>query len=270
MQRAHLPYEYAYLSNFFPPTRTDLVMLWGWSLALEEQFYLVVPLLFFGLLFLKRDWAKVVLLAVMWSGGLVTRLVIFYTHKGPWGDHELYGTLYFHTHTRFDTLVAGILLAVVHQRWGPSIGAWLSHPFHRALIAIPSLACLWLLLTPWLFGHDKVQVVHVYLWGSVTSVMYFLWGLLILNGDGWIHRALSAPFFRRLATLGYGVYLVHIPLCDRIVLPMARKLVGQKVSMVLVWPLSVATLMTASLTVAYALHVLVEKPSLWVRDKVAG
>ena len=69
-----------------------------------------------------------------------------------------------------------------------------------------------------MFGKEHVQIVHVFAWGTVTSIMYFGWLLLLIHGDGdgWIHRALSAPIFRRIATLGYGVYLVHIPLCDHV------------------------------------------------------
>ena len=48
-QLKHLPLEYVYATNFLPLGRKDSLMFWGWSLALEEQFYLTVPLLFFVL-----------------------------------------------------------------------------------------------------------------------------------------------------------------------------------------------------------------------------
>ena len=46
-QLRHLPWEYLYGTNFMSLLRTDVIMFWGWSLALEEQFYLTVPILFF-------------------------------------------------------------------------------------------------------------------------------------------------------------------------------------------------------------------------------
>src|SRR5262249_16281283 len=157
----------------------------------------------------------------------------------------------------------------VHQRFKNDLAKWLEHPFHRALLAMPSLACLWLLLQPWIFGKESVQLVHVFAWGSVTSVMYFGWLLLLLHAEPrWVHRALSRPFFRRCATLGYGVYLVHIPLCDHAIVPMARWLQG-RLSMAVVWLFSVAVLMAASLALAYVMHVLVEKPSLRLRERIA-
>jgi peptidoglycan/LPS O-acetylase OafA/YrhL len=121
-----------------------------------------------------------------------------------------------------------------------------------------------------MFGDQHVQLVHVFAWGTITSVMYFGALLLLLNGGGWIHRGLSAPIFRRLATLGYGVYLVHIPLCDHVIVPAARALQKRHVSMLLVWPAALIVLMAGSFLVGYVMHVLIEKPSMKLRQMVAS
>ena len=81
-------------------------MLWGWSLALEEQFYLSVPLLFFGLSKMRSDRARLALLGAFWLSALVVRLTLFKRHP-EWDAGQAYDNLYFKTHTRFDTLVAG-------------------------------------------------------------------------------------------------------------------------------------------------------------------
>jgi peptidoglycan/LPS O-acetylase OafA/YrhL len=268
-QKHHLPWEYLYGTNFLPLHRPEVVMFWGWSLALEEQFYLTVPLLFFVLYRLKNERARLGLLGVIWAAALFARLGI-YLHGRPWNDLVLYGAIYFRTYTRFDTLVLGIILAFVHNRYGSAITAWLRRPLHRAMLALPALACLWLLLRPTLFGPEYVQIVHVFAWGTVTSVMYFPLLLLLLHGKGWIHDMLSAPFWRRLATLGYGVYLVHIPLIDHVIVPVAQAAQARRVSMLLVWPASLAAVMAGSFLVGYAMHVFIEKPSLWIREKLAG
>jgi peptidoglycan/LPS O-acetylase OafA/YrhL len=270
LQKKHLVWEYVYGTNFLPLAREQIVMFWGWSLALEEQFYLTVPGLFFLLHRLRTDRSRIGFLAVLWSLALVVRLVIYYRHPRPWNDYELYSTVYFRTHTRFDTLVAGILIAFVHQRYGEAIARWLEAPFHRALLAFPGMACLWLLLQPTMFGPDTLQTVHIYAWGTVTSVMYFCFVPLLLYGDGWLHRFLSLHLFRRTATLGYGVYLVHIPIIDRIMVPLAHAAQKRHYSMLWVWPLALASTMALSLFIGYALHVLVEKPSLRFRERLAG
>lgn len=269
MQAAHLKWEYLYATNFVSLQRKDILMFWGWSLALEEQFYLTVPLLFFALWKLKSDRSRVVLLTSLWLAALVIRLVLFYARR-PWTDLALYEALYFRPHTRFDTLVAGLLLAFVYNRWRDPIRAWLEDPFHRALVALPSLGCLWLLLRPNLFGDDRVQIVHVFAWGSVTSVMYFGPLLMLLLGEGPVVKALSHPVFRRIATLGYGVYLVHIPVCDHVLVPMAKALEARHVPMYVIWPISLFVVMALSLAAGYLLHVFVEKPSLALRDRLAA
>jgi len=136
---------------------------------------------------------------------------------------------------------------------------------------MPPLACLWVLMQPWMFGEKELLLVRVFCWGTLTSIMYFGWVLLLLNGDGGvIQRFLSASIFRRIATLGYGVYLVHVPLCDALITPVARLLAkDHSWPMPLVWPLAVVALVLASLAVAYGIHLFVEKPSLRLRDRLA-
>jgi peptidoglycan/LPS O-acetylase OafA/YrhL len=268
-QLHNLRYEYVYLTNFIGRLGTDTLMFWGWSLALEEQFYFAVPLLFVILTHLRSDRARILFLTALWATALVVRLVIFARHR-PWTDLALYGALYFRSYTRFDTLVCGILLALIHRRYKERLAVWLTHPFHRALVALPCLTCLWLLLRPSLFGLAWVQTFHVFAWGSITSVMYMGFLLLFLHSDGWLQRVLSAPAFRRIATLGYGVYLVHIPLLYALVVPIARSMdkIGSPHSVI--WVASLALLMLFSLIMGYLMHIVIEKPSLRFREKIAG
>ncbi len=268
-QRAHLPYEYGYLTNFCPLGRKDVIMFWGWSLGLEEQFYLTVPLLLFVMHRLKQDRARVLLLVGLMLIAACIRWSI-YIGNGPWTDFTLYGALYFRTFTRFDTLVAGILLALIHRRWGPQITVWLQKPFHRALLAMPALTCLWVLLFPVEVAGSHVQLLRVFAWGTLTSLMYLPTLILLLHGNGMIQRWLSFSWFRVIATLGYGVYLVHIPIIDELVVPFARRFDEHHVAKPLLWTGAFIVTTVVSLAIGYVLHVLVEKPALRIRDRFAA
>ena len=100
--------------------------------------------------------------------------------------------------------------------------------------------------------------------------MYLASVPLALYGEGAVCRWLSAPVFRRLATVGYGVYLVHIPVIDHIMVPAARAAQERHWSMLFVWPTVLVSTMATSTAIAYALHVIVEKPALRLRDRFAG
>jgi len=244
-------------------------MFWGWSLALEEQFYLTVPLFLFLLSRLRSDRARATLLVAVWLSALGIRLWYYYAHR-PFTDLALYDQVYFRTKTRFDPLVGGIFLAFVQHRWREPLGRWLEHPKNRAIIALPTLVCLWFLLDPLIAGEQNQQMAHLFLWGTVTSLFYMGTLLLLLHGHGWLPRFMSAPIFRRIATLGYGVYLVHIPVADHVLVPIAKRYYDEKTPMIYVWPLSVVALVGLSLAVGYVLHIFIEKPSLRLRDRLAG
>jgi peptidoglycan/LPS O-acetylase OafA/YrhL len=269
-QRHHLWMEYAYLSNYAHPLiPEDLVMPWGWSLALEEQFYLAVPLLVALLYKLRGDRMRLGALGVLWVIPLLARLAAHFRHP-EWSDADIGDALYCRTHTRFDTLVAGIVIAYVQNRWREPIELALRNPFARAALALPSLACLWILMSVKNFGDEALPLLRVLSWGTLTSIMYFGWLMLLLNGgDGWIRRTLSLPLFRRVATLGYGVYLLHIPLWWY--LGPFVYLFGARGgwSAGVVWAFGVGLLTIASIAGAYVLHILVEKPFLRLRDRWA-
>jgi peptidoglycan/LPS O-acetylase OafA/YrhL len=269
LQRSHLIYEYTYTTNFGPLGPDQIVMFWGWSLALEEQFYLVVPLLFVLLRWLPSDRARIGLLIALTLSCSIVRCV-YYAVDYPWTDLHLYDMMYFRTGTRYDAIVAGILLAVVEARFGDRIAAWLKTPLHRAALAVPALACLWLLLRPDLFGEEYEQIVHLFTWGLVTSAMYLMTVPMLIHGDGWITRFLSAPIWRRLATLGYGVYLVHIPLVHHVAIPMLLRFQDHGISLAYGWPIAFVVVSAGSFAIGYALHVLIEKPSLRIREWLAA
>jgi hypothetical protein len=263
-QRAHLPFELVYLTNFMPLMWTDVVMSWGWSLALEEQFYLSAPLLVWGAAKLAPRRALIALTALC-VAALVVRAGV-YASRAQWTDDALERAVYFSTFARFDTLVAGVLCALVHHRHGATLTAWLSVPRNRGVIAVTGLSCLWSLLQP--DALLPLPAFHVLAWGTITSLMYAcVLALLLHGGEGLLRSALSLPAFRGVATLGYGVYLVHVPVCHTLVARLARALHARGTPMGVVWCASLAAALVASFAAAYVLHLCVEKPALRLRDR---
>ncbi|MDD5306145.1 MAG: acyltransferase [Deltaproteobacteria bacterium] len=261
--------EYTYLANYNGPIHGARVMPWGWSLCVEEHFYLAAPFVLSALLLLRSHAARLAVLGAIWSAGLATRFAALAAHEGPWNGSWMFTHLYIRTHTRFDILVAGILLAYVHHHFSARIAALFARRRWRALAWSVVLACLALLVArPFL--APRSPVVQVFAWGTITSVMYVPLILLLLYAGGRVGRFLSHPLFLRAATLGYGVYLVHIPVCMRLMPFIRASALRWGLPLAITWPLTLALMLAVSAAVAYALHLLVEKPALALRERVAA
>jgi peptidoglycan/LPS O-acetylase OafA/YrhL len=266
LQRAQLPREYLYLTNY--SDIGHVVMFWGWSLCVEEHFYLAVPLLMALLRFLPSHRARIVALVLAWlSGALVRGLVVQSLHVSA--DSVLaFQALYIPTHARFDILLAGVLLAYLMHTEGDRLRALFARPRVRLGSALMSLLLFGALLFPPSFVSPIAWWVLAL--GTVTGLAYFNLILFLVTGESLLARMLGARVFLRFATLGYGVYLVHVPL---VIVSGVGAYVGftRRLGLGAGVSLTLATLFVFALCLveAYVLHLLVEKPALRLRDLVA-
>ncbi len=260
--------EYLYFSNYGGLAQhKHLLMAWAWSLCVEEHFYLVAPILVLALGRLRSPNARLVMLGLLWASALVVRFGVLLAHQGPWAHHGMLVEIYVPTHTRFDTLVAGVILAHLVHHHAEALRAFFGRRAARVGAWIVVFVCLLFVLAPPKHGFE-VGVWSVLAWGTVTSVMYVTLVLLLLFHEGRLSRFLSARPFLYAATIGYGVYLVHIPLMVWVVAPQsARMLHVWQWGIGAVWWSSLGLLLVVSLAVAYGLHLLVEKPMLALRDR---
>jgi peptidoglycan/LPS O-acetylase OafA/YrhL len=269
IKRENLPYELVYLTNYRPLVTEDTVtMLWGWSLCVEEHFYLAVPLLVGALRLLKGHRARLLFLALLWVSGIFVRIALFRA-SGNWTEADHFQAFYIKTHSRYDTLIAGILLAYVQFHLREPLRAWLARPVPKALMTGVALACLFLLLFPHeIAGPKHYNFYRLFCWGTFTSLLYLTSLPLLLHSDGPLKRALSHRWFLKLATLGYGTYLVHIPVFEYAVMPFLRLFTAMRWPFALVWTTGLVSMWAISLLLSYVLHVVVEKPALALRDRL--
>jgi peptidoglycan/LPS O-acetylase OafA/YrhL len=270
-QKANFWRELVYLTNTAPVVeRWTLVMNYGWSLCVEEHFYLAAPLLIWGLARLRSHRARLLALTLLWASASFIRLWVVHHRATPWNDTALFQTVYVRTWSRFDTIIAGVFIAYLHAHFADDFRRLFEAPRWRRLFGGVALACLWVLLFPRMFGDRLYWDVRALSFGTITSVMYVAYLLLMLHADAWGKRFFSARPFLYAATLGYGIYLVHMPLFDVAVLPITRYLLERwHAATTLVWPISLVLLWCFSAAVAWVLHVGVEKPALWLRDRFA-
>ena len=168
-----------------------------WSLAVEEQFYLVAPLVVRLARPKALKWilGAVVVLAI--ASRLYLRLIV----------HETPTFVTTRTVCRMDALAIGMLAACLYRSDNGS--RWLAENLRalRALLAVAFAGVLWLFL---------------YSFGSVTPGMQtfgFTWMaffyatvllLAVQNRTGWLAGFLRNPLLCELGTVSYCVYLIHV------------------------------------------------------------
>ncbi|MEY4578318.1 MAG: hypothetical protein RL701_3021 [Pseudomonadota bacterium] len=263
--RANLWKEYVYLTNYVPPNPGNVMMPWAWSLALEEHFYLCVPLLVLALRALPSVRAQLYALIGLWFSALGFRVLEYVAH-GPWDYMRALSILYVRTHLRYDILVAGIFVACLQHYYTRELRIAMQRGSVRLGLLALSMTGFSLLIFTWKLQTTWLQY-NLLCWGTLTSVAYAPLVLWLINHEGAVSRLLSLSFFRYFATFGYGLYLLHVPVVYVVCLPIVHN-VQQHFHMP--WQVAWLSMVVASLGVSaacgYLVHILIEKPSLKLRD----
>jgi peptidoglycan/LPS O-acetylase OafA/YrhL len=174
-----------YFSNWLNAGGTPLAsgLSQMWSLAIEEQFYLLWPILLVALVRLPRERVIRILLTMT--------LLAFAWREVMWRAGASANRVYYGSDTRCSALLLGCLVAWLTVNGPP---AWMRH------LTVPALAALgWLVLFPPTWHHVSP--------GMTLTLAALCTGVLLASG-------LHLPGYG-LASIGqraYGLYLWHPPL----------------------------------------------------------
>jgi len=165
-----------------------------WSLAIEEQFYLVWPVVV--LLASPRTLARICI-------ALIVTALLARVSLAAAGAHPI--LIYTNTFTRMDTLATGALVAVIahDSRSWASLQRYLGWFFGAALGA---LGVIWASLGAFAEYHALMQTIGF-------TALCVLFGALVARaatpGDGRVTRAFSTPVLRFFGKYSYAMYLFH-------------------------------------------------------------
>jgi peptidoglycan/LPS O-acetylase OafA/YrhL len=195
------PY-WLYLTNFSIADR-GWVHGWvdiGWSLAIEEQFYLVWPLL----IWLCPPRLVAVLCGVILLAEPAARMVA----RLPQGDPMVQALpIYVLTWYRLDGLATGALLALAQRRGLlPSLDRWVPLAVIAGVAGI--IACTIMGGHTWWWNRRMQQYGYSLI--AITAGAMLV-GAINRPADSLWPRLLSAGWLRAFGKYSYCLYLVHLP-----------------------------------------------------------
>jgi peptidoglycan/LPS O-acetylase OafA/YrhL len=203
--------------GYFAALNTPRPLLHTWSLSIEEQFYLIWPLVVLGVLRWSRSLRTLLLVTVTGTAASAVAMAVAFAN----GSGE--GRAYYGTDTRAQALLIGAALAIV-----------LAHPLPRrraGLVATTSLvrsialsrsARLTLVVlgiaglvgVVWMSVVDNASSAWIYR-GGFTLVALATAGIIAcvaLVPDSPLATLLSLRPVRYVGAISYGLYLFHWPI----------------------------------------------------------
>jgi peptidoglycan/LPS O-acetylase OafA/YrhL len=195
MIRVHLPWFLGFLGNWSMirngPVGNDAISVL-WSVCVEEQFYILCPLL---IILVGRPWRLAVVGALMASAvGLRAWLA---------SGHPEQLKIQYNTFAQLDTMLSGVALALVLDRWPPG---------GRAARAAGIWQWPLLVATAWLC--TRPELAHVTpIRRTWDFVAIWLCGLgfvtLPIVRPGRLRRWLAVGWMVWLGRISYGLYMDH-------------------------------------------------------------
>ncbi len=194
-------------SFFFSP----ISMAWfaiTWSLAVEEQFYLVAPLL---VRFLSKRSLALVLGGVIAAAPILRLLVHRYVNAGHWLAYRMMPC-------RADTLAMGMLAAMLWR--SPSARRWLQA---HALVMYGLFAVLLMGVQRIWRWHSDPNYLITQVVGYSWIALFFTVTLLLAISQPWWPIAYLSRFrlLRELGGVSYCIYIIHLAvflLCHELLL----------------------------------------------------
>lgn len=184
----------AMVSNYFFFTEGASLRIPLWSLAVEEHYYIFFPFIF--LVLVRRITYRQ--MAMIFLALCVAALLLryYYALFTPLAHYT-----YFWSHTRYDSILFGCILAL----WNNPVlekSAWRPHWPAAAAALLVMLACI--AIRDPLF-RDTLRY-------SIQGASLIVLFSFAVSSSGLVSRTLSNSYLRLIGKYSYSIYLLHLPI----------------------------------------------------------
>jgi peptidoglycan/LPS O-acetylase OafA/YrhL len=278
-----------YINNYVRPS----YMGWTWSLAIEEQFYIVIPFLIVFLFpkFRKKRYIFAVLAIIpiaftYYYSVHIFKFTIPFNREvfgEEWGDW--FWGYYMLTHLRYGALLSGVVGAYLHVNHSERVALFFkSRPLQTNFLLIVSLLLL-VFITSLSFGqvapvnesifyelHPKVVVYYDIIHRDLFSYIVVFIMMACMYSQSQIiqpiNRFLSLNFFYPIAKISYSAYLFHVMFMEWLYPQFTEAMTGSLSSWQIIWCnvliSLVATVVASALMVAF-----IEEPFNTLKNKIS-
>ena len=247
----------SFTQNLGLDLRTQGTFSHAWSLCIEEQFYLFLPLILVGLVSFRLVRKGLAVLLFFFGVCFLLRLFSWFALVEPHSEtgnfgYEWYKWIYYPTYCRLDGLLVGVSIAAIFQ-FRPKWRDWL-YRFGNYWL----LAGLAILLMAYFLCEQQLTFESSIFGFPLVSLGY---GFLVLGAvcpKSILYRFRSG-IFAWIATLSYVIYLSHKMMIH--LTKSALSKLGMEIDAN--WVLIMSTIV--SLSCALLMHIVIERPFLKLR-----
>jgi len=181
----------------------------AWSLCIEEQFYLIFPVVTLLIAYTKSwRFAWWIVPGILISGVIVRSILWIYCvqNSGENFVHEYYSKIYYSSCCRLDELVLGVSIAMLRNFQKDT---WLKVMEKGNLILL--LGMIGSVITLYLFFQYQYNLWMIAIGYPLLGVSFSALTIAALSPTCYLHN-MKIPGAASLAIWSYAVYLVHKPM----------------------------------------------------------